>query len=841
MTSDFSALLHTVFTVAQTSDQTFQATEYDLPETTAGILLTVIGLTVLFGLACRTSLRDSRFLSRPWRGALLTLRVVVLLLLIVVLVNPRNRTQLSRVDRSRVGILVDTSLSMAYPARAAADDSSSSASEPSTSRSDAVAEVLLDDGLMQSLSQTHNVSLFTFDKILTGPVAVATDENIRFVAPQTDDESTDDKSLPDVSENSSPPNEDVDEADGGRLLQPRGSETRLGEALHQLVGQMSGRTLSGIVVISDGRSNAGLDVESARLRAERTGSRLITVGVGSDKPQINFWVAGMQSPTDVHKGDPFDINVFVQGTGTDNNAVTVKLFQRSAAGSDDERQIAEKNVTLTSDSMPFSVTFTQSQSVPGHYEFVTRVAGAEPVDEITVTDNERRREVEVTDRKVKVLLISSGPMRDYQFVRNTLFRHSGIDSDVWLQTVTDENLGFVSQEATALLTEFPASEAELFKYDVIVAFDPDWGRLTETDRTWLNRWVAQHSGGLIVVAGEIFTPRLAQDKDAWGEVSVLYPVVLNRMLPELQITQRADQPWAVTLTAAGRNSEFLKITDALGNSGTELWETFRGIYRSYPVRSVRDGAVVLLEYSNPRARTEIGQPPFIAEQFYGTGRTMFIGSAELWRLREISPEGYQSLWTSLIREVGQGRRSRGNSRGVLLLDRSEVSPGMPVRIRAQLYDARLQPLQSDAVTVSITDQAGRPITVPDRLRSDGRGTGQFVGTFRPPRGGTYRISVPVPESSDILQASVEVVLPQLESENPARNVSLLVALTEDTNGHYLSLDELAEELPALLPDRSEPIIVEEQLRTLWDRRWLMFVIIALLSVEWGLRRIVKLS
>ena len=195
----------------------------------------------------------------------------------------------------------------------------------------------------------------------------------------------------------------------------------------------------------------------------------------------------------------------------------------------------------------------------------------------------------------------------------------------------------------------------------------------------------------------------------------------------------------------------------------------------------------------------------------------------------------------MIREVGQGRRSRGRSRGLLLLDRTEVSPGQTVTVRAQLYDSRMQALQRESVPVSIVDAEGRPVSVPDSLRGDSRRPGQFVATFRPSRQGQYRVTVPVPESSDILQANIEVVLPNLESEDPSQNVAMLTKLTADTGGVYLSLGDLAARLPELLPDRSEPVIVDEQLKTLWDRKWLMYLMAGLLALEWSLRRVVRLS
>jgi hypothetical protein len=854
----------------------FTSTELDLPESTPGILFAVAGLAALFTITIRTSLRDTRFLSRTARTLLLVPRLLVLALLLIVLLNPRTRTQLSRLEKSRVGIVIDTSLSMQWPATdpAPANSTTGNAATPGTaapgtpepasaageSRSDAVIRKLLVSPVLEELSRDHSVSVYTFDSTLTGPWAIISEGTVRFVSPEAAADAADatSASAADAPEGSTPvaavtlgnevvaatpvPMNDPQLAQRWQqVLQPRGIETRMGESVYQLVGQLAGRTLSGVVVVSDGRSNAGLDTEPARLRAERSGTRLLSVGVGSLRPQLNLRLAGMQSPEDVHQGDPFDLQVAIQGSAAVGQSAVVKLFQQSAGSNgSDRRQVAEETASIPEDGLPTGIRFTQTLSVPGRYDFIARVESASGTAEITLTDNERRRTIEVTDRKMQVLIISSGPMRDYQFVRNTLFRHSGVTSDVWLQSVTEENSGMVSQEARRLLTKFPATEAELFEYDVIVAFDPDWSQLSVEQQSFLNRWVSEHSGGLVVVAGEIFTPRLAENPDATRDVSVLYPVLLARVAPGLQSPQRADEAWPVVPTAEGRVAEFLKIADEQGNADIELWQKFRGIYRTFPIRDLRDGAVVLLEHNNPRARTELGFPPFLVSQFYGSGRCLFLGSAETWRLRAISPQGHQRFWTSLIREAGQSRRSRGSVRGQLLLDRSEAAPGQAVAIRAQLYNAALQPLTIDDVPLTITDPDGQPLAIPDRLNAGTRQPGQFQTSFRPAKPGLHRITVPIPESPDVLTATLEVIVPGLESENPVQDTEALTRLTRETQGRYLSLSEIGT-LPALLPNQSQPVIVDEQLRTLWDRAPLMYAAILLLAIEWALRRVWRLS
>src|SRR5690606_26184014 len=105
------------------------------------------------------------------------------------------------------------------------------------------------------------------------------------------------------------------DVDFDELLRPRGLETRLGESLLKLIEQESGRTLSGVVVVTDGASNAGVDHLTANGAARQSKVRLLAAGVGSTRKQANLKIAGLQAPTDVHVGDPYEITGFLQGTG----------------------------------------------------------------------------------------------------------------------------------------------------------------------------------------------------------------------------------------------------------------------------------------------------------------------------------------------------------------------------------------------------------------------------------------------------------------------------------------------------------------------------------------------
>ena len=166
----------------------------------------------------------------------------------------------------------------------------------------------------------------------------------------------------------------------------------------------------------------------------------------------------------------------MQAQGLAGQTAKVELLGRPEDSESDAKTLGTKEIVLADDGLPVRVSFEQLENVAGEWEYFVRVRSDQKIVELSEGDNERRKSISVVDRKTRVLMIAGGPMRDYQFVRNMLYRHSAIQTDVWLQTA--DAAGAVSQEANKILTSFPESKDELFDYDVILGFDPDWNRLS---------------------------------------------------------------------------------------------------------------------------------------------------------------------------------------------------------------------------------------------------------------------------------------------------------------------------------------------------------------------------
>ena len=809
----------------------FRAVEYDLPESPGEWMVCLGVFSLLLILGVRVYLRDTAELNRFWRYFLLLLRLSVLAGLVAVALNPQERTQKLAYRPSQVAVLIDRSLSMKFPENQVGPNDSTEESENASStddtrtRADAVAVLLGNSGMLEELRKSHAVSVYSFDSALNGPHAALRSQDPRAVVKSTAASASGDATSPDETVN------------WNQIVDPVGLETRLGESLLELIRSISGNSLSGIVVITDGASNSGIDPDKAVEAAKELKARLITVGVGRTRQPVNIQIASVQAPSDVHVGDAFEISAFVQAQGLAGQNAIVELLGRPENSEGDAKSLGTKDIVLADDGLPVRVSFEQLENVAGAWEYFVRVRSDQKIVELSEGDNERRKSISVVDRKTRVLVIAGGPMRDYQFVRNMLYRHSAIQTDVWLQTA--DAAGAVSQEANKILTSFPESKEELFDYDVIVGFDPDWNRLSPEQINLVSEWVFAQAGGLVVVAGDVYSASVASDARL-EKIRELYPVVLNRFVGDAAGSRTVIQSWPFEFTREGREAGFLQITDEQVSSA-EVWKEFQGVYSAYPTSGAKAGATVYAYFSDPRTQSASGLPVLLASQYYGAGRVIYLGSPEMWRMRSIDEVYYDRFWTKSIREAGQARLKRGNNRGTLLLERNQFVLGQTVRVRAQLTDPQFDPLVADSVLAEIFDPDGRPMIPPVRLQRDSNRAGQFVGSFRVSSPGVWRIDIPIPQSGDQLSEKIDVILPNLETDNARQNAQLLRLIAEDTGGAYFPLDEAAAEVPKRLPNRGEEFQIDQQLKTLWDREWLMYLLIGLLSVEWLTRKLLKLA
>lgn len=270
------------------------------------------------------------------------------------------------------------------------------------------------------------------------------------------------------------------------------------------------------------------------------------------------------------------------------------------------------------------------------------------------------------------------------------------------------------------------------------------------------------------------------------------------------------------------------------------------------IKQLKAGATVYARFSDPQTTVDDELPPYLVAQFYGAGRVFFMASGEMWRLRAIDEQYFETFYTKLVRHVSQGRLLRDSSRGVLMVSKQRCLLGDTILVRAHLSDRQFQPLEVPQVeaTLVLPDEQRTPLILTPEEDAPRRGL--FAGQFTALAEGDYRVELMIPDSdeAELLTREVRARMPDLEVERPQRDDATLKEMAKQTGGEYYvgmaaALGQLgAAPLASVIEPNDVPTKLPDTPDTDFDRLlmgWLLAAICIALGGEWLIRRLSKLA
>jgi hypothetical protein len=607
--------------------------------------------------------------------------------------------------------------------------------------------------------------------------------------------------------------------------------TNLGAAVRRAVADVGNAPVAGIVVLSDGAINEGESADVIARYAKARNIPIFPVGIGDPAPPRNVRVAEVIAPANAFVKDPFAITANLVAQGLAGTALDVDLIELDGLAG---RVVATERTTVDADNRVAPVTFRRAADTARTQTYAVHVR---PLAVETITeDNRRQVTVRVLENKMRVLVIAGSPTWDYRYLVRLLERDPAVDVAVWLQSADREAV----REGTTVLTAFPHTAAELFAYDALVLFDPqpddfnaEWCKLTDT-------LVSTNGSGLLYVAGRKYTSRFFADPDAEALVAML-PIVPD---PEAGILINAlgrfqTQAWPPLIDPAVRDHPVLAIEPGEPDT-TAIWNRLAGIYWHYPVLREKPVATVLMRHSNPRMQNAYGPHVLLATQFYGAGRTGYLGFDSTWRWRRYGEAYPNRFWIQLLRHLVEGKLATGGGRAVILTDRDTCTIGEAVDVHARVLDEQHQPLAADRVTLTL--RAPERPAVEVTLDADPTRPGWFRGSVRPTRPGSLELTLTPPDTrnpeADTARHTVDVVQPNREYLAPQMHRAALTTLAANSaGGRYIAIDQ-ADTIPDRIEDRRATFVVRGMPTILWQRyRWPLFAwMLGLLGIEWAMRK-----
>lgn len=590
--------------------------------------------------------------------------------------------------------------------------------------------------------------------------------------------------------------------------------TALGDAMREVLQRKRGQPLAGVVLATDGANNLGSHPRDVAAQLREAGVPLFIYGIGITAPR-DIIVANIFAPEISFARDEVEVKVRVRSQGLAGESAKVQLKLG-------ETLVAEAPVNFAGDGEQL-VTLRFTPDKVGEFDLT---ASIEARDDETVKDNNSRtHHIRVIDAKIKVLLVEQSPRWEFRYLQAMLMR----DRRIELKTLLMEGDPALARgEDSPYLEAFPARKEDLFKYDVILFGDVDPKGLTNQQFENLNEFVSRFGGAFVMVAGRRFAPHAYRN------------TVLERLLPvEFDSTLSAsagvdgifDKPIRLELTGRGKESSMLRLSDK-DDENLALWRKLPPVYWVAKVTRAKPAAEVLLVDPDPVKETRFGKMPVVAQQQYGLGQVLYIGTDNTWRWRKnVGDQYYTALWGQVSQRMAIQRLMGASKRTQLSADRQNFVTGERVGIYARLYSVGFEPVQ-EPVMKGVYVQRGTEQTAEVQLKPVPEQPGLYRGEFIAPSAGFYKFHV---EQDPETKLDFNVTEPKYELGETAMNEPLLRDLAASTGGAFLREEDL-HRLPALVGQKIERLRSSLEVE-LWSSPLYFLLILLVVSAEWILRKV----
>ena len=440
--------------------------------------------------------------------------------------------------------------------------------------------------------------------------------------------------------------------------------------------------------MTDGANNSGAQPREVAWLFRQEGIPVYAYGLGITSPR-DIIVANLFAPDVAFIKDEVPVTVRVRSQGMKGETARLKLLN-------DGQLVAERDLVFGPDGEQ-TVTLSFTPLALGEFE-LTAAIDARP-DEAVQDNNSCAQRVKVIDTRIKVLMVEQSPRWEFRYLQAMLLRDRRVDLKCLL---LEGDPAIARGTNSPYLDQFPPRRDELFKYDLVILGDVDPRRLTVQNLENLNELVSRFGGALLVVAGKKAMPA-AYRRTA---LERLLPVELETALVEPAGDALSDKPIRLELTANGRASLMLRLSDREEESAA-LWKDLPPVYWVARVARPKPAAEVLLVDPEPARETRFGKMPVVALQHYGLGQVLYVGTDNTWRWRRnVGEVYYTTIWGQILQRLTIQRLMGGSKRTQLTTDRQNYMTGERVSIYARLYTPTYEPVQEASVKGVYGPRAG---------------------------------------------------------------------------------------------------------------------------------------
>ncbi len=552
----------------------------------------------------------------------------------------------------------------------------------------------------------------------------------------------------------------------------------LNGALKKTSNRFEGNKVGGVVLVSDGIYNEGISPLYAAYNFP-----LYTVGVGDTTQRTDVFIRDIAYNKIVYQGNKFPLRVEVLVRNLDNQGINVTLSHRG-------KVLGQQTKTSSGDEL-LVYDFQPLAMEQGIQKLDVQVEIKQ--GETNTRNNRGSVFIEVVEGKKKILVVASSPHPDIKALRE----------------VVDKNQNY---EFLLHIPGVEELESEQLKPDQIdLAIFHQSPDLRGKTRDLFQVFVASRSSLFLIL----------------GTQTDLQQLVKQNMPVAFEATPR-DYDEVVP----GTNPAFSQFV---------ISSETNSIINNYPPVSVPFGKLKIPGSITPLLYQRVGslttEKPLLFLDIQDNRKICVMMGEGLWRwkLNEFDRYENSAAFDEVFGKLIQYLSTTDDKRKFRSYPvKQEFSDSEAVVFESQVYNDIFEPVYGNTIEIELTDEAGAKkeysyLTSPGNARYQIGGLAE--GVYR------YRSRTVLNQKTEEVRGEFAVVQSQAELQNLTADFELLRRLSASTGAKFYPsarFDDLKADLQKT--EAKSTIHSEESYDALINLKWIFWVLLAMISVEWFARK-----
>ena len=534
------------------------------------------------------------------------------------------------------------------------------------------------------------------------------------------------------------------------------------------------QNIGALVIATDGRFNRGSD---PRYRSQQFDAPTFTIALGDTTEERDSRIADVRNNELAFLGNRFPVQTLVQADGFKNQAITISLRQGS-------RLIKEEVVEVTTDRFSETLDFELEANAMGLQKFTLTVSG--DLEERNTANNSRVFYVDIIDSRQKILLLTSAPHPDLAALRSSLQKNERFEIEQ----------KFIGRDVFSLSD-----------YNLVILYQPDFA---QSNSLWKN--LSESETPLWVFTGST-------------------------------IKGKPSAPWQPLIVIEQQDAEIDEVAPGYVD-GFSLFKLSRGtltwfsqvppISVPFGTYTVNPGTELLFQQKVGSMSTEL---PLVA---YGdrSGRRWAVVCGEgvwRWRVADFQLNKSHEHFDEWVLRSAQylasnSRKERFRVESARLFNENEK-----IIMKAEVYNASFQSVTDPEVRITISNENEEEF--PFVFSRSGNGYRLNAGVL--PKGSYTWEALAEQGGTAYVQRGVFTVRAlEWELQNLRADHALLQQWAENSGGSMVRPNGLMALASQIAQNETvKPVLYEQSvLEELIEQRFLFFILLGLISLEWFFRK-----